>query len=399
MNKKESIKKYYYDIVPAYNFDGTLTYCSEYQLSVGDLVKISIRNKILLGCVLKQVKSKPYIKVKIKNIIEVFSLFSLNNNEINFLIWVSNYNMIHLGATFKLALPNLKLIEPIKKTYYKKNINYKSKITEKQKKFINLITNDLHSEEELIYKKKYKKNFILNLLKKNAILKKVHHSPFKVSLDKKNIKLNKLTSEQQQAYEDILKKFHKDKPIFLDGITGSGKTEIYFKIIKFFLDKKKQVLVLLPEIALSTQWIKRFYKIFNFKPLIWNSTIKTSEKKKIWQACNKGDPLVVIGARSSVFLPFMNLGVIIVDEENDSSYKQEDKNIYNARDMAVVKSKFSKSETILVSATPSMETFYNFKKKKYLYSELKNRFGSASNPQIKLINMRGEKKKYSQKKP
>ena len=148
------------------------------------------------------------------------------------------------------------------------------------------------------------------------------------------------------------------------------------------------MLVLIPEIALSIQWVNRFYKVFQFEPFIWNSSIKVSEKKKIWQASINGDSLIVVGTRSSVYLPFSNLGVIIIDEENDVSYKQEEQAIYNARDMAIVKSKINKSKIILVSATPSIETYYNYNENKYNLVSLESRFGKAKNPQINLIDMK-----------
>ena len=123
----------------------------------------------------------------------------------------------------------------------------------------------------------------------------------------------------------------------LEGVTGSGKTEVFFKSIDFILKSDLQVLILLPEISLTPQIEKRFIKHFGFPPDIWHSKISESKKRKIWQNCFLGKAKIIIGARSSLFLPYKNLGLIIVDEEHDNSYKQEDGVRYHARDMAIVR--------------------------------------------------------------
>ena len=132
-------------------------------------------------------------------------------------------------------------------------------------------------------------------------------------------------------------------------------------------------------------------------PLVWNSKVNQSKKKKIWQDLNEGKINIVVGARSAIFLPFSKLGITIIDEENDISYKQEENPIYNARDMAVVKSRINLSDIVLVSATPSLETYNNSKNKKYDYCKLTDRFGSANNPKVFLIDMKLDKKRLISK--
>ena len=177
----------------------------------------------------------------------------------------------------------------------------------------------------------------------------------------------------------------------LDGVTGSGKTEIYLELISNEIKKGKQSLVLLPEIALSKQFIDRFVRRFNFMPAIWHSEISNKDKRKTWQKAINGEVKVVIGARSALFLPLSALSLIVVDEEHDSSYKQEDGIIYNARDMAVVRGNLSNSKVILASATPSLESVHNANIEKYNRVVLSERFGSAVMPLIKIIDMRKEK--------
>ncbi len=180
-------------------------------------------------------------------------------------------------------------------------------------------------------------------------------------------------------------------PIVLKGITGSGKTEIYFHLLAKYLLQGKQVLIMLPEIALSSQIINRFKKRFGFDAVIWNSSITKPQKKAALRGILTGEVKIVIGARSSLFLPFKNLALVIVDEEHDQSYKQEDGILYNARDMAVLRGSISNAKILLCSATPSTETMHNCLKDKYKLVELGDRYNKALLPDISIIDMREEK--------
>ena len=177
------------------------------------------------------------------------------------------------------------------------------------------------------------------------------------------ITLPTLTEAQQKA-ADHLKKAP-PKPILLDGVTGSGKTEVYFHAMAEAMARGEQVLVLLPEIALTHQWFARFEQTFGAAPCVWHSRMTPVAKARAWQAVARGAVPVVVGARSALFLPFKNLGLIIVDEEHDPSYKQEDGVLYHARDMAVVRAHFEQIPIVLASATPSLETLENVKNGKY----------------------------------
>lgn len=195
-----------------------------------------------------------------------------------------------------------------------------------------------------------------------------------------------LNSEQQSAYKEIISA---GAQVFLiDGVTGSGKTEIYLKFVQDILRQGKQVLIMLPEIALTNQLQERIRKYFGAPPLVYNSNITPKNRRQIWQAAISGKSCLVIGARSSLFLPFKNLGLIVADEEHDSSYKQGEGVIYNARDMAVVRGHLQKIPIILASATPSLESYINAKAGKYKYIELKKRYGESQLPVIKFIDMR-----------
>ncbi|MFZ4125662.1 MAG: replication restart helicase PriA [Rickettsiales bacterium] len=194
-----------------------------------------------------------------------------------------------------------------------------------------------------------------------------------------------LSNEQQKAYEAI--KTNSSTPTVLDGVTGSGKTEVYFHIIDDAIKAEKQILILVPEIALTHQWMQRFEKTFGAPPVVWHSSQSPADRKRAWHAVAAGEAKVIVGARSSLFLPFKNLAHIIVDEEHDLSYKQEDGVLYHARDMAVVRAKFEDIPVTLVSATPSLETAQNIKAGRYKAVQLIERHGAAGLPNIHLLDM------------
>jgi primosomal protein N' (replication factor Y) (superfamily II helicase) len=177
----------------------------------------------------------------------------------------------------------------------------------------------------------------------------------------------------------------------LDGVTGSGKTETYFAAIAAALAAGRQILVLLPEIALSAQWLQRFRDRFGVPPALWHSDIGQAERRDAWRAVSTGRARVVVGARSALFLPFAELGLIIVDEEHDSSYKQEDGVCYQARDMAVLRASLAGIPIVLVSATPSLETVVNVARGRYQCVNLPRRHAQAELPEIRLVDLRRER--------
>ena len=211
------------------------------------------------------------------------------------------------------------------------------------------------------------------------------------------IKLPELNEEQQAAHLSIAKHLDEYQVTLLDGVTGSGKTEVYSYIIAEILQKAKgQVLVLMPEIMLTQQFVERFKERFGSKPDIWHSKITPAQKRELWWRIASGEARFIIGARSALFLPFKDLDLIVLDEEHDSSYKQEEGIIYNARDMAVMRSHFHKKPLILASATPSIETLHNVTMKKYSEVNLSSRYGAGSMPEVSVVDMRESRLKRGQ---
>ena len=321
-----------YDVLLPLPFEQTFQYAYSGidRIAYGDFVSIPFKNKIISGCIWENkssLKKKIPIK-KIKYIKRKLNFPPLSKENREFINWVSNYTMNKQGQILKLTLGSKKILEKDDKK---------------------------HPLEKLKIQKK---------------------GP-------------KLTSEQETAKNFIFKEINKSKfsTIVIDGVAGSGKTEVYFEAICRVLEKKKQVLVLLPEISMATQWFDRFSKRFKTKPLVWHSNIKIKDKIQIWKSVINGDPNVVVGARSALFLPFTDLGLVILDEEHDQSFKQEEGIIYNARDMAVVRAKKSNIPIILSSATLSIETKQNINEKKYHVVHLQKSYGDAGLPKVKIIDL------------
>ena len=210
----------------------------------------------------------------------------------------------------------------------------------------------------------------------------------------------KLTEKQQVAFDEIHRGFADGKPVLLHGVTSSGKTEIYIKLIQEALDKGRQVLYLLPEIALTEQIINRLKKYFGDKVGVYHSRYSDMERVEIWEQVLEFERTqsskyqVIIGSRSAILLPFSNLGLIIVDEEHDSSFKQIDPAPrYNARDLSMILGRFHGADVILGSATPSFESYYNARQHRYHLVSLTQRFGGVEMPEIIVDDMRVERKR------
>ena len=197
-----------------------------------------------------------------------------------------------------------------------------------------------------------------------------------------------LNQEQMEASASLSSAIGKGfDPILLDGVTGSGKTEVYFEAIAECLRQGKQALVLLPEIALTEPFLKRFQTRFGCEPVAWHSDLRSSQRRRAWRGIVSGEAKVTVGARSALFLPYANLGLIVVDEAHEPSFKQEDGVQYHARDVAVMRGKFEEVPVILSSATPAIETRHMVEIGRYREVTLSHRFAGASMPEIRAIDL------------
>ena len=203
------------------------------------------------------------------------------------------------------------------------------------------------------------------------------------------IKGPKLNSEQKEAIHQI-QKFKNFKTFLLDGITGSGKTEVYLQMILKTINQKKQCLILVPEIGLTNQFVNRLIERVGIQPTLLHSGLTENERFQAWNAINRSESRIVLGTRSAIFAPLKNLGIIIVDEENDISYKQQEGFRYSARDLAIIKAKNFDIPVIIGSATPSLESLYRHRENKYLRLVLSKRAGKAKLPSMHLIDLNKE---------
>ena len=195
-----------------------------------------------------------------------------------------------------------------------------------------------------------------------------------------------LNDEQNEISKCLIKNNHKFQVNVIRGVTGSGKTELYINISKQILKEDKQVLIMVPEINLIPQTLDRFRKYLGFEPMQYHSNLTPIQKYRVWKECSSHNKLIIVGTRSSIFLPFNNLSLIVVDEEHDSSYKQNESFRYNARDIGILRAKNFKCPVVLGSATPSFETIHNISSNKYKEYRLTKRFHKSKSPLITIID-------------
>ena len=313
----------------------TFAYRASQILKKGQFVLLPFHNKKLIGIVWHD--ASQFSSNEIKAIIQSYD-YILPDYFLSFLKAVADYNIIELGVVLKMAINALNI----------KRLNTIS-IQTQPKQICN---------PELEFK---------------------------------------LSNEQLDAFEQLLKNTLTTLPSLLEGVTGSGKTLVYLQLITTLLKNGGQALILLPEIALTTQIMQRFTNLLpQINILQWHSSLTPKQRQEIWQMALQGQNCIIIGARSALFLPFTNLKIIIVDEEHDTSFKQEEGAIYNARDMAVLRGKITQIPVILSSATPSIETIYNCKIGKYQKITLPNRYSGVLLPNINLVDMRLENLKKNE---
>ena len=373
---------------------------------VGQVVLVPFGKRKNVGIIVGE-GTRAIPKEKLKRIEEIYEINPIPQPSIELIYFLANWYCAYKGLVLKMVLSP---VEAITSTEYKKvykskfqdsdeieEIN-KYKITSKRKLILDFLFKSKQAvfQEDLIDNTGVSKSILKDMTKKNLIVeelvKKQAYSNLKVpNYNKIKFEINKLlNSEQKNAVEKINVSIKKKKPdcFLLDGVPGSGKTETYFQTVKTCLDEGKQILILLPEISLTPDWEKRFHQSFSFAPLVWHSGITKTKKKQIWLSALNSSAGVIVGARSALMLPILNLGLIIVDEEHDPAFKQEEGVRYNARDMAIYKAIRSSVPIVLASATPSLETYHNMKIGKYIHLTLPKRATGAALPDIKLIDLK-----------
>ncbi|WP_026439493.1 replication restart helicase PriA [Acidocella facilis] len=311
-----------------YKFDMAFTYEAQGPLAPGTLVRVPLGRRMVVGAVWDE---PPDEAVKTRPVAEVLDFPKLPEDLRTFIDWVGGYTLAPRGDVLALTLKEKLLEAPPKRA---KSFAFGGADAARPGPALSVI-----QEAAAV-----------------ALRSTVAEAAFSVTL--------------------------------LDGVTGSGKTEVYLEAVAAALRLGKQVLVLLPEIALSVQMLARFEARFGARPAVWHSELTPAQRRETYRAVAQGRADVVVGARSALFLPFADLGLIVVDEEHETSFKQEDGVMYHARDMAVVRGKFCAAPVLLVSATPSLETAENAAQGRYRKLDLPARHGGATMPRMEALDMR-----------
>ena len=376
----------------------------------GDWVEVPLANRTVRGIVWHENAPPPDLNpAKIKTIHRKIAFPRLGEDMRLFIDWVAHYTLFPQGAVLHMVMRKGEFLDPPKT-----QIGYRASETMPQ---------GLNPKPMAVWQAARTSNQILSasaLARKAGVSPSVIKSATKAgALKAQEISRDPiferpnparkgpyLSAEQRQAAEQLIQKINQDgfSCTLLDGVTGAGKTEVYCEAIAKALtqDPHAQILLMLPEIALTLPFLKRLEQRFGAAPAAWHSDMSSGQRRGVWRAVAAGDVRLVVGVRSSLFLPFKNLRLIIVDEEHDNAYKQQDGVLYHARDMAIARAAALKPPTamkkmvnktsgfpiILASATPSLETAVNVQEERFGRVLLENRFGGAAMPDFQLIDMR-----------
>ncbi len=361
------------------------------KLEVGMRVKVPFSNRDILGFVLN-IKKEEETDYELKDIKEVVDNFRVLDDELLSLgKYMSDITLSSLTTCYQTMLPKAlkaKVKNDIKPSYLKyislvdSNVDI-NLFKNKQKEIVSLL-----KEKNKVLKKELDEISLSSVktLLKNNIIKEELIENYRLVLDKEKTSHYKLLPNQQEICDEILKYKNSNEIFLLHGVTGSGKTNVYMEVIKNVIKSGKQVIVLVPEISLTPQIIKRFTQEFD-RIAVLHSRLSDGEKYDEWRKIKNKEVDIVIGARSAIFAPFDNLGLIVIDEEHSTTYKQENSPRYNTIDIAKYRSKYHNCPIVLGSATPSLESYARAKKGVYHLLELKERFNNIPLPEVTIVDM------------
>ena len=361
----------------------------------GSIVQVPLGPRQVSGVVVADLPdAKPVDPKKLRAVSEIFDCPPLTGDMLEFIEWVAKYTLSAPGMVARMVLraPTAFDPEPPTKGILPTGVQ-PERLTDARRR----VMSQIEENPEMAWTRSGLSHAtgvtvsVVDGLAKQGVFSEIEipARPLVAKPDP-SYAVPKLLGEQQQVADGLVASVDEEKfsVTLLEGVTGSGKTEVYFEAIAAALEKGKQVLVLLPEIALTQSFLERFHDRFGSEPAPWHSGLTPKMREKIWRQVTEGNLRVVAGARSALFLPFENLGLIIVDEEHDAAYKQEDRVHYNARDMAVVRAHLGGFPVMLASATPSVETRFNAEEGRYKYERLDKRYADAALPELKSIDLR-----------
>ena len=370
-------------------------------IKIGTRAHVTFGKRKLIGIIVGIAKHSTLSFSKLKTVTEILDtqpVFDLPL--LDLLFWTANYYQQPLGEVLSAALPNVlrkgKYITAHSKTIYR--VNYGAALDNslerapKQRLIVELLnshTNGLSANEISQHTSNWRPA-IKALLDKNLVKKTLLQKPQVVQKASAPVNQLSLNEEQQHAYEKIQAGLNRFNAHLLAGITGSGKTEVYLALAKDVIRNDKQVLILVPEIGLTPQLVQRIETRMGVQVALMHSNLNETERAQAWLATNTGAAKIIVGTRSAVFLPCNNLGLIIVDEEHDISFKQQEGFLYHARDIAIYRAKQLAIPIVLGSATPSFESQHNVNTGRYQKLVLSKRAKQAEIPDVKLIDLRSK---------
>ena len=375
-------------------FNEPFDYKTDEPLAVGHIVRVPWGKEEQIGVVWKIGKSSKLPDGKIKPIIEAFNFPPLSAQLINFIKFVADYNLAFLGLVLKMVISVRGVFDNAQTTtLYKLSgktlAEAKLKNSDARWHVMDLLRHAPYTKSEICKGAGVTVSVVNTLIKSGILLPHIVEKKKEFSSPISNYQTVSLTTEQTEAAQNLVQKVGNGFSVtLLDGVTGSGKTEVYFEAVAEAIKNNQQVLILVPEISLTTQWLSRFEKRFGAKPACWHSGLAVRERIDNWTAIAEGRAKVIVGARSALFLPYPELGLIVIDESHDHSFKQEDVVNYQGRDMAVVRAKLEQIPLILSTATPDLETTCNVEEGKYDCVKLTSRYSTAVMPDVKIIDLK-----------
>ena len=365
------------------------------ELTPGDLVAVPLGARECMGVVWAENPApNPRLHNRLKDVDEKLDVPPLKAELRQFVDWVSSYTLASRGMVLRMALRMGEHLGPGRERVGVRLAGpAPQRMTAARSRVLSLFADGLiHSKNEARQEAGVSAGVIDGLIDEGT-LETVVLAPEPVASQPDPDFRKPEFSLAQLAAADTLRTTVEQggyTVTLLDGVTGSGKTEVYFEAVAENIRRKRQTLILMPEIALTAQFLDRFSGRFGVRPAEWHSQLSPRKRARTWSAVGANEVSVVVGARSALFLPYADLGLIVVDEEHDPAYKQEDGAHYHARDMAVVRGSIAKIPVVLASATPSVESEVNARRGRYRHVHLPERFGGAHLPSIEAIDMRRE---------
>jgi len=385
------------DVLVPVALDHTYSYRvpADLHLAPGDLVSVPLGAREATGVVwADDVEVRPGLHNRMKDVGEKLDVPPLKAELRNFVDWMSGYTLVPRGMVLRMALRMGEHLGPARERVGVRLAGPAPKrMTAARGRVLALLADGLaRGKGEVVHEAGVSAGVIDGLVDEGA-LESLVLPPEPVARAPDPDFASPDFTRAQRAAADALRASVAEGGYgvtLIDGVTGSGKTQVYFEAVSEVIRRGKQALVLLPEIALTTQFLDRFAERFGVRPAEWHSQLSPRLRARTWAGVAAGEVSVIVGARSALFLPYAALGLIIVDEEHDPAYKQEDGARYNARDMAVVRARSADIPIVLVSATPAVETEVNARRGRYARLHLPERFGGAHLPGIEPIDLRAE---------